>query len=391
MLPIQIVRRASAIIAMLVLSTVTTAAQVHFYYVAPGPSGSDANDCLSPSKSCATFQRAVDRCPLGGVCNIRAAPGVYSQKTNVFYYKLIAIFPLYQHGNGNCIDRSAIVVDDRIEGVGQAGAIFGVQDHAILTIQCITLAAYANGSVGFTSRQFAIGDVNDVDFRQFRGGLGVKVTETSKVNINSPGIYGDASWFAAASDLSQIIIGGTITVGKGLRFEVAFLAALSNSVVSVNPSNFVGGEAMSGALYQCSDANITTNGTLTGGDVLFAGTGNCIFNATLINPEIKAIHTEIDTNVNPEIKAIHTEIDTNVNPEIKAIRAEIDTKLNPAIKEIYELLRNTIILLRNTIIAALAMLAVVAVVSAFYVWRQRWWRRLPYQSGKLPLTALDQT
>src|ERR1700746_565505 len=104
MLPIQIVRRASAITAMLVLSTVTTAAQVHFY-IAPAPSVSNTKDCLSPSKSCATFQRAVDRCPPSrGVCNILAAPGVYSQKTNVSYYKLISIFPLYY--NGNCTDRS---------------------------------------------------------------------------------------------------------------------------------------------------------------------------------------------------------------------------------------------------------------------------------------------
>src|SRR5262249_3004602 len=74
-----------ALAATVVLSTVTAAAQT--YYVAPSPSGSDANDCLSPSNSCATFQRAVDQCPRGGLCSILAAPGVYSQKTNVFWHK----------------------------------------------------------------------------------------------------------------------------------------------------------------------------------------------------------------------------------------------------------------------------------------------------------------
>ena len=43
-----------------VLSTGTATAQT--YFVAPGSSGSDANDCLSPSP-CATFQRAVDLLP----------------------------------------------------------------------------------------------------------------------------------------------------------------------------------------------------------------------------------------------------------------------------------------------------------------------------------------
>jgi hypothetical protein len=290
---------------------------------------------------------------VAGYCMILPARGVYSQKTNVFYYKVILISGPWDN-NGDCINRSTIVVDDRINGVDQAGPIFFVQDHAILRISCMTLAAYAHGSVGFASRQFAIGDVNDVDFRHFRGGSGVNATETSKVTLFSPGIYGDASRFVEASDLSQITIVGTVTVGRELRFEVAFLTARSNSVISVSPSKLIGGEAMSGASYQCNDAIIRTNVTFPGGDVPFAGTENCIFNATYINPEMKAIRAEIDTNVKPEIKAIRTEIDTNLKPEIKAI---------------YELLR-------NTIIAVLAVLTVAAMISAFYVWNQHRRRRL---------------
>src|SRR6516165_12161302 len=40
----------------------------------------------SPSKACATFRRAANLCPTGGYCGILAAPGVYSQRTNVYYY-----------------------------------------------------------------------------------------------------------------------------------------------------------------------------------------------------------------------------------------------------------------------------------------------------------------
>ena len=329
----------AAVGVILVLSSMTAAAQT--YFVAPRPSGSDANDCLSSSTPCATFQRAVDLCPRGQHCAILAAPGVYSQTTNVFYYKVISIWgPLDR--DGNCIDRSAVTVDDHIDDVGQRGAIFWAQDHAILTIQCMTLAAHIDGSVGFASRQFAIGDVNDVNFGQFPGGVGVSANETSKVNISSPGVYGDASRFVSASDLSQITIGGTISVGTALTFEVAFLTAISNSVVLVFPSKIVGGEATSGASYQCNDAIIRKNVTLPGGDVPYADTANCVVNATYINPEIKAIHAEIDSNLKPEIKAIYT-------------------------------------LLRNTIIAVLAVLTVTAVVSALFAWRQRRRRQL---SGK---------
>ena len=50
-------KTARALIVLLVLSTVSDAGEL--YYVAPR--GSDANDCLSPSKACATFQRAVNQ------------------------------------------------------------------------------------------------------------------------------------------------------------------------------------------------------------------------------------------------------------------------------------------------------------------------------------------
>src|SRR5262249_8202790 len=96
-----------ALIALIVLSSETAAAQT--YHVAPAPSGSDANDCSSLSNVCATFQRAANLCPTGAHCHIWAAPGVYSQKTDVSYYKVVSVSgPLDE--NGNCVDRSAVVV-----------------------------------------------------------------------------------------------------------------------------------------------------------------------------------------------------------------------------------------------------------------------------------------
>ena len=333
-----------AVVALLVLSTVKAAATT--YHVAPAPSGSDANDCLSPLKACATFQRAVDLCPTGAHCSIVPAPGTYSQKTNIFYYKVISVSGP-RDKNENCIDRGAVVVDDRINGAGQAGPIFFVQDHAILTISCMTLDAYANGSVGFETRQFAIGDVNYVDFRQFRGGQGIVANETSKVNVHSPGIYGDASRFAMAADLSQVTIGGTIRIGDGLTFEVAFLSALSNSIVLVYPSTIVGGETMSGASYQCGDAIIKKNVILPGGDAPYVENENCkVFGLAPDTVIVKLV---------PELKAIRTELDDKVNPELQAIRTEVH-----GLEEV----------LRTFIIAVLAMLPVAALGSVFYIWQQ---------------------
>jgi hypothetical protein len=350
-----------ALITLLVLSTVTAAAQT--YYIAPEPSGSDANDCLSASNACATFQRAVTLCPTGGSCGILPAPGVYSQKTNVYYYKAVSIFGPRDE-NGNCIDRGAVAVDDRINGFGQADAIFWVQDHAILTISCMTLAAYAKGSVGFASRQFAIGDVNYVDFGQFRGSHGVTANETSKVNIHSPGIYGDAVRFAAASDLSQISVGGTIRIGDGLTFEVAFLSAISNSVALVNAS-IVGGEGMSGASYRCMDAIISKNVTLPGGDVSYADNENCrVFG---LAPDKIIVDHKLDP-IYSELKAIRAELDEKLNPELKTIRAGLAEKLPYQLKmirvELHELK-----VFRNAIITVVAVLTVALMAGAFYLWQ----------------------
>ena len=261
-----------AIGASVQLLATAIGAYAQMFYVAPD--GSDQKGCSNPSTPCATFQHAVDLCPFGGYCAISVAPGVYSQKTNVFYYKVISIVG-HQDPIGQCIDRNAVVVDDRLDGIGQGGPIFSAQDHSVLTIRCMTLTAYARGSIGFATRQFAIGDVNEVNFLQFPEGYGVSANETSKISVYSPGIYGNSSRFALAADLSQVTLVGTIRIGDGLTFEVAFLSALFNSVVSVYPSAIVGGAGMSGASYQCVDALIKKNVLLPGGDLPYGGNDNC--------------------------------------------------------------------------------------------------------------------
>jgi hypothetical protein len=92
-----------------------------------------------------------------------------------------------------------------------------------------------------------------------------------------------------------------VRVRDGLTFEVAFLSAVSNSLVLFQPSKMVGGEAISGA-YQCNDATIKTNVTLPGGDIPYVGTQNCTFNAIHHNPETKAIPPRSTTSSIPRSK-----------------------------------------------------------------------------------------
>lgn len=242
-----------------------TCASEATYYVATN--GSDANPCTQ-SQPCATFQRGVDLCPSGGYCGIQVGPGVYSQKTNVIFFKSIAII-------GDCSNRSNIVVDDRVNGTPVGGYIFTVQDHAVLTVECLTIAGYAAGSVGFAARQFAVGDLNSVNFVSApQMSLGVAANETSKVNVNSPGIYGNVSRWATVADNSQLSVGGNVVIGSP-TFDVAFVSVLFGSIFSFYPTSVSGSTATYS--YQCADGIIKSNVAIPGNGQAYPGSTACRF------------------------------------------------------------------------------------------------------------------
>jgi hypothetical protein len=247
--------------------------------------------------ACATFQRAVDLCPVAHYCSIVAAPGIYSQATNVTHFKHVLILgPTDQRGA--CIDKHAITVEGKIEDGHQSGPIFWAQDHATLRITCMRLAARDQGQCAFLTRQFAIGDVDDVDFGSFAGGCQVGAGETSKINISNPGIYGNARLFAGASDLSQVTVSGLVKIADGLKFDVAFLSSVAGSVVHFYPSGIEGGAHFSGASYQCSDAFLKKTVVLPGGDVPYLATDDCKINgvgsSNNVRSEIDALAAKID-------------------------------------------------------------------------------------------------
>lgn len=186
-------------------------------------SGSDSNDGLTQAAAFATVQKAVDVTIPGGGCNVLVHDGVYSQKTSVIYYKVVSVI-------GQGADPLDVIFDDRIAGSGVAGNVFAAQDHCILTLSNLGLAGYANGSNGVLSRQFAIVDLNDVEWTTFPVGNGLVANETSKINVLNPGVFGAMAAWAAVSDLSQLVVSGTTTTNGPVITD--FIAAHFKSVVT---------------------------------------------------------------------------------------------------------------------------------------------------------------
>ena len=363
----------SYLLPLALLYSANQAAAAYTYYVAPAPIGNDKNNCSTPSRACTTFQRAVDLCPLGQHCTILAASGVYSQRTNVFYYKVISIFgPL--NNKGECANNRTVVVDDH--GIAKPGAIFFAQDHSILTISCMSLTTSGEGSFGFAARQFSIGDVNDVRFGTFVAGSGVSATETSKINVHNPEIGGGASRFAVATDLSQLSIGGTIVLGDNLTFEVAFVSSIHNSVVSVYPLAITGGKALLGASYQCVDSIVKRNTSLPGGDIPYAANADCKVSGLAsdrepISSEFNALRTEFADTLRSN--------QSQFSDKLQATRNELRAELNANQSQLADKLQATRNeLRRNSIIVICAVLVITGIGSAIAWLQHRHQKHLEY-------------
>src|ERR1700733_3452302 len=123
--------RVLLLIVLLMAALPATSSRAEKYIVAPN--GSDTNSCVD--LPCATFQHAIDLCPVGKLCYIDVQPGTYSQTANVLYSKVVTI----QGPNdekGKCGDRRSVIINGRAPG-----DLFSIQDHAVLLIVCMTLTA----------------------------------------------------------------------------------------------------------------------------------------------------------------------------------------------------------------------------------------------------------
>jgi hypothetical protein len=209
----------------------------------------------------------------------------------------------------------------------------------------------------------------------------VSAFETSKINIESPSLTGDASRFAFASDLSQITIGGRLRLGNGLRFDVAFVSSVHKSIVSFSGATIEGGARMSGASYQCVDSSISRSFPLPGGDVPYSANYNCTIwgLASDLDPL-----SEIGAQFDKKLAAV----DSHADNRLVAVSTEFDGKLVALDRKVAALnsdavglgreLRRTRVELFAAAATSAVLLAVLIVITLLLFQRARGdkdWRR----------------
>jgi hypothetical protein len=208
------------------------------FYVAA--TGRDTNNCRSRPRSCATLQRAAELCRVGQWCDVHIAPGVYDQSVSVVYHRIVNFI-------GDCSNRGRVVRDGGIKR-----AVFAFQDYAIGTVSCLTIGGLASGSTGVLTRQFAIADVNNVQFGPMPDGTHIAASENSRVNVYNATVAGNANYFVSAVSLSLVNIGGSLSVQDGLIF-VSFVGAYWKSIITAH-AVITGGVGQSGLQYAVVDS-----------------------------------------------------------------------------------------------------------------------------------------
>jgi hypothetical protein len=197
------------------------------FVVAPAPAGNDANDCLSAQGPCATIQHASELCT--APCSIQLMNGRYlNQGLNVTYYKIVSVV-------GNCDDPSQVVV------IKSGGAIFWAQDHSILTVRCLETQTTSNNTIGFSTRQFAIMDLDRIRHGYMPLGHHISANEKSKINCggdnwivpNSSGTAG-ATTHVSVGGQSQVIMGCGVSATTGVATFDAFASVATQSLLDAS-------------------------------------------------------------------------------------------------------------------------------------------------------------
>jgi hypothetical protein len=223
----------------------------HYFYVAPGPLGNDANDCLTVSTPCQTLQRAADLAPIGSKAKVSIAAGTYAAGANIFYYKLVLFV-------GDCNNIGAVVINP-----GAGAVAFTGQDHVIGMAACLTIgASYA----AISTRAFAIWDTWDI--RSLGSTVTFAAGETSRINCGGVAeLSGNTVYVTAATDHS------TINLSCNVKFigpvaAASFVYAVQQSLVTLvgatvtNPGNF------SGQRWILDNAELAGSGKVPGSGVI---------------------------------------------------------------------------------------------------------------------------
>ncbi len=200
------------------LSPAGAAAAAQFWVAGPEHGGDDANDCTSRASPCRTIQAAVDKAPWGRASSIQFVGCGSFAPVNVVYYRFIGI--VGREGDLSCIEIRA-----------EPGRIaVTCQDHAVVTLQYVTLAAAGSRSSGFHGRQYCIADIAYVRYLDFPEGHHNAFNENSRLNCGGTAyIEGGANSFATAGDFSTVSLNCRLEVAA-VRFLGAFITAIDARV-----------------------------------------------------------------------------------------------------------------------------------------------------------------
>jgi len=220
--------------------------------------GSDDNPCTAaaPCRTIGRACQAIAGTPEPSRDAVHVADGTYSGACDVAHYRFVWVI-------GNCAAPAKV----KVLGAPNA-TIFHVQDHSTLHIRCMELGSHGNGTIGFASRQYAIGDYDNIRWGHMPGGIHVSVQEASKINctgpswiVRDPGGNGGALQHMQASNQSQVYCTTSIDIPERVTFADSFVSITWRSL-GYFPGLSVTGAGIVGQKYRVVD------GTLIGADNL---------------------------------------------------------------------------------------------------------------------------
>lgn len=246
----------SKLIAGASLALLGAAANAVTTYVAPN--GNDASDCLTALTPCQTLQAAANKA--GGnpdVATVIVADGTYTAGANIIHYRFIAF-------QGNCANLGAAVIST------PNAVAFWVQDHAILSLKCLTINA--PGGIALASRQFSIGDYESIVFGAAH--QHVSASEMSKINcVGNNRISGSAVQHLQANGQSTVSAACSMTIDAGVTLGY-YAGAYNRSIIHAAGGTFNGRGTQAGVQWVSDGGYIS----LPVGSFPGSGAGNVCVN-----------------------------------------------------------------------------------------------------------------
>lgn len=150
---------------------------------------------------------------------------------------------------------------------------FDIEDHAIVTLSSLEIGCI--NSTGVFARQFAVIDLNEVEFGSCSGGNDIVAQEGGHVNVLNPGtgIYG--ALIAGNANVAILAIGTgseisatatvsqeTLAITSSAISVTAFAEALQGGQLNLGPSQITGGGSVTGTEWAADSLGlIFTNGS----------------------------------------------------------------------------------------------------------------------------------